>query len=134
MVDAKIFYLHTKRSIAVGSGDRASVWPVTPAGEADQGDTTTVGKKDAAQAVKTPGEFESGPRQNDHETRKCICRHRRSVTDKGYHSGEVLMKMQGAHSTKTYIPGEETRRVRRHWVLPKALSSSESRSKCHRGG
>src|SRR6202158_3075428 len=69
--------------------------------EADQGDTTTV-VETLAQAGENAGEL-IGTETTNQKPKMHLQGIEEVVTDKGYHSGEVLVKMQGA-AVRTYIP------------------------------
>jgi hypothetical protein len=79
--------------------------------EADQGDTTTV-----VETLAQAGENAAELLETD-ATKPKPQMHARGieevVTDKGYHSGEVLVKMHGA-AVRTYI-SEKKQNGQRHW-------------------
>src|SRR6266403_1545104 len=79
--------------------------------EAHQGDTTTV-VETLAQAGENAGEL-IGTETTNQKPKMHVQGIEEVVTDKGYHSGEVLMKMQGA-AVRTYIP-EKKQKGQRHW-------------------
>src|SRR6266851_4138708 len=78
---------------------------------ADQGDTTTV-VETLAQAGENAGEL-IGTETTNQKPKMHLQGIEEVVTDKGYHSGEVLVKMQGA-AVRTYIP-EKKQKDQRHW-------------------
>src|SRR5260370_24401151 len=79
--------------------------------EADQGDTTTV-VETLAQAGENAGEL-IGTETTKQKPKMHLQGIEEVVADKGYHSGEVLVKMQGA-AVRTYIP-EKKQPGRRPW-------------------
>jgi len=80
--------------------------------EADQGDTTTV-VETLAQAGENAAELLQSETTNQ-KPKMHLQGIEEVVTDKGYHSGKVLVKMQGA-AVRTYIP-EKKQKGQRHWV------------------
>src|SRR6266852_4890501 len=79
--------------------------------EADQGDTTTV-VETLAQAGENAAELLESETTNQ-KPKMHLQGIEEVVTDKGYHSGEVVVKMQGA-AVRTYIP-EKKQKGQRHW-------------------
>jgi transposase len=79
--------------------------------EADQGDTTTV-VETLAQAGENAAALLETEAANG-KPQMHLPGIEEVVTDKGYHSGEVLVKMQGAE-VRTYIP-EKKQKGQRHW-------------------
>src|ERR1700730_9314601 len=79
--------------------------------EADQGDTTTV-VESLAQAGENAAELLESETTNG-KPQMHVRGIEEVVADKGYHSGAVLVKMQGA-AVRTYIP-EKKQKGQRHW-------------------
>jgi transposase len=79
--------------------------------EADQGDTTTV-VETLAQAGENAAELLETEAANG-KPQMHVPSIEEVVTDKGYHSGEVLLMMQSAE-VRTYIP-EKKQKGQRHW-------------------
>src|SRR5713226_3850557 len=79
--------------------------------EANQGDTATV-VESLAQAGENAAELLESETTN-RKTQMHVRGIEEVVADKGYHSGAVLVKMQGA-AVRTYIP-EKQQKGQRHW-------------------
>src|SRR6266852_3785397 len=79
--------------------------------EAHQGDTTTV-VESLAQAGENAAELLESETTN-RKPQMHVRGIEEVVADKGYHSGEVLVRMQGA-AVRTYIP-EKKQKGQRHW-------------------
>jgi len=79
--------------------------------EADQGDTTTV-VESLAQAGENAAELLESETTNG-KPQMHVRGIEEVVADKGYHSGAVLVNMQGA-AVRTYIP-EKKQKGQRHW-------------------
>jgi hypothetical protein len=86
--------------------------------EANQGDTATV-VESLAQAGENAAELLESETRN-RKPQMHVRGIKEVVADKGYHSGAVLVNMQGA-AVRTYIP-EKKQKGQRHWDLNPAHS------------